>query len=313
MRLGFTILILFIAQLCFSQARPLATTPIIDSTSNDSLVIKIDEFADEKNGLRSLVVPGWGQMRNKQPAKAALFFGAVAGGVYSTINYRKDFVDYNDAYKLRLQTFDDPQDNYTNLSLNELWDERQAARNKKDIVTGATAYVYVMNAFDAAAQYKIMREDVDHSPTKAAYYSALLPGLGQAYNKKYWKIPIVYAALGTSAYFAINNRNYHRNYQKELEYRSVGESTGFRGALPDNKIEEGQEYWRKWRDFAYIATGGVYLLNILDATVDAHLVDFNVDDDLAIQPSPSITEVNGNLVYGVTLSVNLDGLKKKAN
>lgn len=308
MRFYITLICLLSSQFCFSQAEPLSTSPIIDTTSNDSLEVEleIDEYADEKNGLRSLVLPGWGQLRNKQPLKAVLFFGGTAAGVYTTLQFTDEFRTYDNAYSLRLQTFDDPQDQFPELNLNELVAKRRSTRSDKDIATGATAYVLLINAFDAAAQYKIQREDDgSHSATKAAYYSAILPGLGQIYNKKYWKVPIVYAALGTSVYFAINNRNYHRDYRTELEYRSVGETTGFRGSLPDEKLEEALEYWRKWRDFAYVTTGAVYLLNILDATVDAHLQGFNVDKDLSFHPSPVIDQVNGNFYYGINLSFDL--------
>ena len=308
MRIVLFFIALLYSSLAFAQAEPLSTTPIVDSTSNDSLQVnlQVDEYADEKNGLRSLILPGWGQFRNQQPVKAGIFLGAAAAGVYSTIQHTDEFSTYNDAYSIRLQTYENPEDQFPELSLTELHDERRAARSKKDISTGATAYVYIVNVIDAAAQYKIQREDPNkHSATKAAYYSAILPGLGQAYNKKYWKIPIVYGALGTSAYLAINNRNYHRDYRTELEFRSVGESTGFRGALPDEKLEEQLEYWRKWRDFAYVATGAVYLLNILDATVDAHLQDFNVDDDLSFHPSPVIDQIDGNFYYGINLSFDL--------
>ena len=292
----------------FSQAEPLSTTPIVDSTSNDSLQVELttDEYADEKNGLRSMVLPGWGQIRNDQPLKAGLFFGATAAGVYTTLQYSDEFSAYDNAYSIRLQTFNDPEDEFPQLSLDELHEFRRSARSEKDIATGATAYVYLVNVFDAAAQYKIQREDPNkHSATKAAYYSAILPGLGQAYNKKYWKIPIVYAALGTSAYMAINNRDYHRDYRTELEYRSVDETTGFRTALTTENLEDQLEYWRKWRDIAYVATGAVYLLNILDATVDAHLKDYNVDEDLAFRPSPVVDQINGQFYYGINISFDL--------
>lgn len=292
----------------FSQAEPLSTEPVVDSTSNDSLELKIDEYADEKNGLRSLVLPGWGQVRNKQYVKGGAFLATVAGGVYTTLQYRSDFQDVNQQYSDLLQSYDDSQTNFPVDLLDELHEKRRDARSDKDIATGVTTYIHLVNVIDAAAQYKLTRDEENgkgHSALKAAYYSAILPGLGQAYNKKYWKIPIVYAALGTSVYFAMNNRDYHRDYRTALEYRSVGERTEFRGQLPESKLQEGLEYWRKWRDFAYVATGGVYLLNILDATVDAHLQDFNVDEDLSFRPSPVIDQINGNLYYGINLSFDL--------
>lgn len=305
----------FLCNPLFSQIDTLSTEPIIDTTSNDSLRIKTrnGEYADEYNALKSAVLPGWGQVVNKQPVKAALFLGTVGAGVYTTSQYRKEFKKFDDAYALRLQNYDNPTDDYQHLDLTELADMRQQTRSDKDIATGATAYVYVVNLIDAAVQYKLQHEEPkEHSATKAAYYSAILPGLGQIYNKKYWKVPLVYAALGASVYISINNRNYHRDYQRELEFRSVGETTGFRTSIQDiSRLEDQLEYWRKWRDIAYVSTGAVYLLNVLDATVDAHLYDFNVDEDLGFHPSPVIDQVNGNFYYGINLTFNLTQAKNE--
>ncbi len=266
---------------------------------------KLDDLADEKNGLKSLLLPGWGQVVNKQYVKAAGFAGAVATGIVLERKANKDYKPFAEAYSSRLQHFDDPIDQFKDeYDLNDLYDLRQKELSKRDLIRGATTYVYLINAFDAAVQYKLLREDPkEHSPTRAAYYSLILPGLGQAYNKKYWKIPIFYGALGTSLYFANYNRDLHRKYQKELEFRSVGETSGFRQVLNEDRLKDNLEYWRKWRDFSYIATVVVYGLNVVDATVDAQLYDFNVDDDLSfVQPAPQLGLINGQPYYALQLT-----------
>jgi len=313
--------VLFFLSLSFcsvAQVKPPAAPPPVEPVERedtagfeeipDSVSVETeDEFADELNALYSAVIPGWGQVRNKQYTKAGIILGTFGFGLYNTINATNEYKPFADGYENRLLNFDDPIDEFVDIyTLDELYDLRQEHRSTKDIWTAATTYVYVGNLIDAAAQYKIIREEKEHSATKAAYYSALLPGLGQAYNKKYWKIPIVYAALGTSGYIAVQNRDLHRQYQRELEYRAIGETTGFRGLLPEDKLAENLEQWREWRDLAYIATGVVYALNVIDAAVDAHLYDFSVDDDLTFEASPVFDLMNGQPYYAVLFSVPIN-------
>jgi len=276
---------------------------VIDSTS---VLVKAERTA-ERRALHSAILPGWGQIENKQNGKAALFFTAVAGGIYSTVKQGNTFRDFDDAYSSRLQNFTAPIDPYaTSLDLDGLFDERRKSRSGKDIATSATVYAYLINVADAVATYEIKNSKVEHPPAKAAYYSLLLPGMGQAYNKKYWKIPIVYGALGTAGYFAITNRNEVRRYTREIEYRSVGETTNFRPNLDDAGLKDNLDYWRKWRDFSYVSAGVIYALNVIDATVDAHLWDYDVSDDLSFKPAPAIQQhADGNMYYGITITFDL--------
>ncbi len=140
----------------------------------------------------------------------------------------------------------------------------------------------------------------EHSPTKAALFSAVVPGLGQAYNKKYWKIPIVYAGLGVSVYFLqynIGEINYFREqYRRAVDPDpTIVNTSGYNTATLQDLITQ----HRKWRDYSYLGLVAVYLLNILDANVDAHLFYFDVSKDLSMgvypslqgttQPSPGLT------------------------
>jgi hypothetical protein len=137
--------------------------------------------------------------------------------------------------------------------------------------------------------------DTTHSPKKAALYSAILPGLGQGYNRKYWKIPIVYAAIGTSVYFIYdNNKNYHR-YRDEYLYRlnnGVPNDTELE-LYSDDQIRTLIDQYRRWRDISWIATGAFYALNIVDATVDAYLWRFDTGPDLSIRFRPTLFSTTG--------------------
>lgn len=125
------------------------------------------------------------------------------------------------------------------------------------------------------------------SPAKAAFYSAILPGLGQAYNKKYWKIPIVYAALGTGVYFIIDNSQKYNDFRNEYKARLLGTNDTNDptfGKLSDDSVIRGQKFYQRNRDLSVLITAGLYILNIVDANVDAHLLQFNVNDDLTLKP-----------------------------
>lgn len=127
---------------------------------------------------------------------------------------------------------------------------------------------------------------------RAALYSAILPGAGQIYNKKYWKPPILYAgfiAIGYSIEF--NNRNY-QTFKKAYYYRVDGDSTTideYEKIYPDaNSLLVRKDYYRRTRDLMWIIASGVYILNIIDAYVDAQLSDFDISDNLSLKAQPVI-------------------------
>lgn len=122
------------------------------------------------------------------------------------------------------------------------------------------------------------------SPAKAAFYSALVPGLGQAYNKKYWKIPLVYGALGTTLYFyQSNNKKYHE-FRDAYKDRLAGNPDPKYAYLDNNRLIQAQRFYRRNRDLSLLLTAAFYALNIIDANVDAHLGQFNVNNNLSLRP-----------------------------
>ena len=144
-----------------------------------------------------------------------------------------------------------------------------------------------------------------HSPKVAAIRSALLPGLGQIYNKKYWKIPIVYAGLGTGIYFyADNNKKYHRfrdEYKKRLNGTADPDDPYF-GNLDNSRIIDGQKFYQRNRDLSVLITTAIYILNIVDANVDAHLMQFNVNENLTLRPDYNQNEIDFKHNIGLTLN-----------
>ena len=124
-------------------------------------------------------------------------------------------------------------------------------------------------------------------PRKAGWKSAILPGLGQYYNRKYWKIPIVWGAIGTGIGFIIWNNNQYVRYKNAFNAQLNGLSHEFSditGVDLLTALGNAQDRRRRQRDYAIAITLGVYILNIVDAIVDAHLYEGRRDPDLAISP-----------------------------
>jgi hypothetical protein len=139
------------------------------------------------------------------------------------------------------------------------------------------------------------------APAKAAFYSAVLPGLGQAYNKKYWKIPVVYAAIGTSVYFYKRNDDNYQRYLTALKLKLDGKEHEF-GDADIKGLERGVKFYKRQRDLMLFVTIGIYVLNILEANVDAHLPDKKLDSGLSFKPNFFIHPISDKVLYGIVLN-----------
>ena len=146
-------------------------------------------------------------------------------------------------------------------------------------------------------------------PAKAAFYSAVLPGLGQAYNKKYWKIPIVYAAIGTGFYFYLDNNKLYKQYRNAYKRRLAGFTDdefygpGDTPFLSDEALIRAQRTLKRNKELSMLVTVGLYVLNIIEANVDAHLLQYNLDENLALKPFIDFN--NPNYTTQICLSLNI--------
>ena len=140
------------------------------------------------------------------------------------------------------------------------------------------------------------------TPAKAAFYSAILPGLGQAYNKKYWKIPLVYGAIGTSLYFYIDNNKKYHNYRDAYKRRLEGYNDDDYQFLDDSRLIAGQKFYQRNRDLSALFVVGFYVLNIIDANVDAALIQFNVNERLSLRPEIYPADVTFKPNVGLTFN-----------
>ena len=126
------------------------------------------------------------------------------------------------------------------------------------------------------------------TPSKAAFYSTIIPGLGQAYLGKAWKVPLIYAAMGTSFYYYnLQNKQmneYRTAYKKRLNGIFNDRFLETDIPLTDEQLLIGMDFHKNYRDMAILFLAASYMLNILEANVSAHLLQFNVNDDLSVTP-----------------------------
>lgn len=152
----------------------------------------------------------------------------------------------------------------------------------------------------------------EHSPQKATRLSAMCPGLGQIYNRKYWKVPVVYGTFATLGYFiGWNNLWFHRYKRAYFDLVNGNTTNGYYKVLvqrvnpsfdfsnPENisflteRFQLGEEYYRRNRDLCLILSVVWYAFQIVDANVDAHLIDFDISDKLSFNFQPLTAPVGG--------------------
>jgi hypothetical protein len=180
---------------------------------------------------------------------------------------------------------------------------------------------YVGKEMSQAARDSIAKKRRDN-PRRATIYSAILPGAGQVYNRKYWKVPLVYAAIGIPAYLFFYNKSWYQKCQYALVV-TINGSTGdsLTKVAPELQpfvrtddqagIITYRDSFRKDQDYSVLFFMLFYALNIVDATVDAHLKDFNVNSDLSFQLKPMILP-GPTPSAGVTVAFNFHKPRPRA-
>lgn len=145
----------------------------------------------------------------------------------------------------------------------------------------------------------ITADYIAQKPIKAGFYSAILPGLGQAYNKRYWKVPIVYLALGGSVYLYQYHQDKYQYYRSLYQLEITDEdATEYSSAT----LETIQKFHKKKRDGNLILLAGVYILQIVEASVDAHLQYHDVSKTLSLSPDVFQPNPKESLSYGFKLT-----------
>ena len=208
--------------------------------------------------LSSVIMPSSIQIYNKDYWTLPIIYGGIGAGVGLGI-------DFNNKYR---KTGDPKFATYRNISF------------------AGAALIYWGQMLDGVASAS---SDRNPDPGKATVFSALLPGLGQAYNGDWWHIPIWYGGLAVCAYTFHQNDMQYKRFRYIYNTASDPES-GYIGKITADQAKTYRDMYRKYRDYSVVAAVLVYVLNIIDANVFAYMKDFSVDDNLAMRVEPSIIE-----------------------
>ena len=259
--------------------------------------------------LLSLPLPGFGQIYNKQYWKLGVLyptFGASLGM----------FIYENKQYKPLKQQYDQYLIDHGYMRTPEL-DKIQTklirSNTRRQIYAGLAIASYIYFIGDAALNYAT--NDVSQVK-KATTLSFICPGAGQIYNKSYWRVPIVIGGLASTIYtIDWNNRGYKRfttaytlraDYEANPEKYPNGSPDEFRGNYSPTFLKNLKDSYRRNRDLCILLTAGIYLLQVMDAHVDAHLQDFDISDDLSMNVEPYIgcTAIDSQPAVGFNMSLN---------
>jgi hypothetical protein len=146
-----------------------------------------------------------------------------------------------------------------------------------------------------------------HAPHTAAILSAIVPGLGQVYNKKAWKIPVIYAGLGGLGYgIYYNGTQYGKARTAYLSYALdtiLSNNIPFNGSTNVAQIQSIKEQYKNTRDLFSVIIAVWYTLNIVDAAVDAHLFNYDVSDNLSLEIKPQIQAMHDTYVSGIQMKI----------
>jgi hypothetical protein len=139
-------------------------------------------------------------------------------------------------------------------------------------------------------------------PKKATLLSAILPGAGQVYNGKTWKVPILYAGILTDVYFIQYNHKRYERFRDALFALDKGEPNQF-PSLNRASLVRNVDYWRQNRDLTLLLMLGIYALNLVDANVDAHLSGFDISEDLTLKIAPQIGTLSATSTTGLSFTL----------
>ena len=256
----------------------------------------------------SLPLPGFGQIYNKQYWKLGVLYPVVGASIGMFVHENKQFKPIKAQYNQYLIDH-----GYMRTpELDEIQTKLIKHNTRQQIYAGIAIASYLYFIGDAAINYTT--NEVSRIK-KATTLSTIFPGAGQIFNKSYWRVPIVWGGIASTIYtIDWNNRGYQRfktayslkiDYEKNPSKYPNGAPDEFRGAYSSTFLKNLKDSYRRNRDLCIILTAGVYLLNILDAHVDAHLQDYDISDDLSmnIEPYFDYTTVNTQPVYGLNMSL----------
>lgn len=208
----------------------------------------------------SVILPGTAQIYNRQYWKLPIVYGGIGAGVACG-------VIYNQKYKAS---------------------GLESDKNAMIWSFVGAGVAYYASLMDGAISYKSDRKPL---PGRATVYSILCPGLGQAYNGEYWKIPIYVGGLAASAHFLVTNQ---KNYIRFRDIYRESAEEGYSGPVSGEQAKYYRNLYRRYRDYSIVAIAAVYLLQIIDANVFCYMNDFEVSGDVSMNVAPAVIMPEGN-------------------
>lgn len=270
-----------------------------------------DSSSLSKVCLTAAVLPGYGQIYNKQYWKLPILYGTMGTSIGLWAHFGSEYRPLKRQYEaLLLNGMSRTEE------LNAVQSQMIRANTKRQLCMAATAASYIYFLGDAALNYSTNEVS---SVKKATTLSLICPGAGQIYNKSYWRAPIVIGGLATMIYVVDwNNRGFQRfktayhlcvDYERNPDKYPNGSADEFRGRYPASFLKNLRDSNRRNRDLSILLTAGIYAFQAIDAHVDAHLKDFDISDNLTVKLQPlfdcQYTYHNGATpIFGFDLNVN---------
>ena len=266
-----------------------------------------DSMSLRKVSMFSAVMPGFGQIYNKQYWKLPILYSTVGASLGMWIHQ-------SNKYKPLKEQFEAMTDQGLKRTeeMNSLQREMIKHNTLKQTFMFTTIASYIYFIGDAAVNYATNEVS---AVNKATTLSTICPGAGQIYNKSYWRVPLVVGGFATTIYcIDWNNRGYQRfkkayrlrfDYDQNPELYPNGSPDEFGGRYASSFLKNLRNSYRRNRDLCIILTAGIYLLQIMDAHVDAHLRDYDISDDLSVDVTP-VLDYSYHPGLGNTASVGMN-------
>ena len=269
-----------------------------------------DSSSLSKVCITGAILPGYGQIYNKQYWKLPILYGTMGASIGMWAHYGSQHRPLKRQYEdMLLNGMERTEE------LNSLQRRMIRANTNKQIFMATTAISYIYFLGDAALNYSTNEVS---SVKKATTLSLICPGAGQIYNKSYWRAPIVWGGLASMIYVIDwNNRGFQRfkkayslraDYDRNPDLYPNGSVDEFHGRYSATFLKNLRDSNRRNRDLSLLLTAGLYVFQAVDAHVDAHLQDFDVSDNLTVDIKPLIdcqyTQHNGTTpIFGFDLNV----------
>ena len=270
-----------------------------------------DSSSLSKVCLTAAILPGYGQIYNKQYWKLPILYGTLGASIGLTIDQGGKYRTYKRQYEeLTLKGLSRTEE--MNLVQRDMI--RHNTKRQLFMAAAAASYIYFLG--DAALNYATNNVS---NVKKATTLSLICPGAGQIYNKSYWRAPIVVGGLASMVYVIDwNNRGFQRfktayslraDFEQNPDKYPEGVSPDeFKGRYSASYLKNLRDSYRRNRDLSLLLTAGVYIFQAVDAHVDAHLKDFDISDELSVELHPIFdyqhTQINGSHpVFGVNLNI----------